>query len=208
MATGGFVPEPAEFNTIITMLGCLCATVQLGTGIYAAYKKRKIALIKTNDALFRAHRAFGSFATVFYFLGLFAGLSGFIGAILLNNPPFEILDISFNIHVWPSFLVMVVIIWKTLISYFKKPLVYKQGKWLGIATFVAWAYTWITSAVSFYLRTLPSNPQHSEPLYLLDIELIVLQIILPFIIGVLISYFVLKAADKIEKKKLIASQKK
>lgn len=208
MATGGFVPEPAEFNTIITMLGCLCATVQLGTGIYAAYKKKKIALIKTNDALFRAHRAFGSFATVFYFLGLFAGLSGFIGAILLNNPPFEILDVSFNIHVWPSFLVMVVIIWKTLISYFKKPLVYKQGKWLGIATFVAWAYTWITSAVSFYLRTLPSNLQHSEPLYLLDIELIILQIMLPFIIGVLISYFVLKAADKIEQKKLVASQKK
>ena len=208
MATGGFVPQPAEFNTIITMLGCLCATVQLGTGIYAAFKKKKIALIKTNDVLFRTHRAFGSFATVFYFLGLFAGLSGFIGALLLNEPPFEILDFSFNIHVWPSFLVMVVIIWKTSISYFKKPAVYKKGKWLGLATFLAWSYTWITAAFSYYLRTLPSNPQHSEPLYLLDIDLIALQIMVPFLLGLLISYFVLKAADKIEQKKINSSLKK
>ena len=60
-----------EFNTIITMLGCLCATVQLTTGWYAAYKKKKIGLLKTNNILFRSHRAFGSFATTLYFLGLF-----------------------------------------------------------------------------------------------------------------------------------------
>jgi hypothetical protein len=197
----GITYSVAEFNTIITMLGCLCATVQLFTGVYSAIYRKKIALIKTNDILFRAHRAFGGFATTLYFLGLFAGLSGFIGAIIFNIPPFEGTDPSFIIHVWPSFAVMVVIIWKTYISYFKKPSIYKKGKWLGIATFLAWAFTWITSVFSYYLRTIPSNPQHEPPTYLLPIELIWLQILIPFLIGMLISYFILKNAHRLEKKK-------
>ena len=198
---GGITYSVAEFNTIITMLGCLCATVQLATGYYAAYKKRKIGLLKVNDILFRAHRAFGGFATTLYFLGLFAGLTGFIGAITFNIPPFEGTDLSFIVHVWPSFAVMVVIIWKTYISYFKKPSVYKKGKWLGVATFIAWAFTWITSAFSYYLRTLPTNPQHEPPTYLLPIQLLWLQIPLPFLIGALIGYLILRSAAKIERKK-------
>jgi hypothetical protein len=192
----------AEFNTIITMLGCLCATVQLSTGYYASYKKKKIFLLKTNDILFRAHRAFGGFATTLYFLGLFAGMTGFIGGIIFNIPPFESGDPSFNFHVWPSFAVLAVIVYKTYLSYFKKPSIYKKGKWLGIATFIAWAYTWITSAISFYLRTLPSNPQHEPPTYLLAVELSWLQILLPFLIGSIIGYLIIRSAEKIEKKKL------
>jgi hypothetical protein len=195
----------AEFNTIITMLGCLCATVQFSTGYYASYKKKKIFLLKTNDILFRSHRAFGGFATTLYFLGLFAGMVGFIGGIVFNIPPFESGEPSFNFHVWPSFAVLAVIVYKTYLSYFKKPSIYKKGKWLGIATFIAWSYTWITSAISYYLRTLPSNPQHEPPTYLLAIELIWLQIILPFLIGGLIGYLIIRSADKIEKKKLIKS---
>lgn len=205
---GGITYSVAEFNTIITMLGCLCATVQLATGAYAAYKKKKIGILKTNDALFRAHRAFGGFATTLYFLGLFAGLTGFIGALIFNIPPFEGTDPSFNIHVWPSFAVMVVIIWKTYISYFKKPSIYKKGKWLGIATFIAWAYTWITSAISYYSRTIEPNLQHEPPTYLLAIELLWLQILIPFIVGSIISYFILRVANKIELKKEQLAAKK
>ena len=43
----GLIAEPAEINTIITMLGCLCATVQAATGYYAGYKKKKVGLLKT-----------------------------------------------------------------------------------------------------------------------------------------------------------------
>ena len=136
MGADGITYTTAEFNTIITMLGCLCATVQLASGWYAAFKKKKIGMIKTNDILFRAHRAFGSFATTLYFLGLFAGVTGFIGALIFNIPPFEGTDPSFNIHVWPSFAVVIVIIWKSYLSYFKKSSIYKKGKWLGIATFI------------------------------------------------------------------------
>lgn len=171
----GLIYTPAEFNTIITMLGCLCATVQSATGAYAAYKKKKSSLLKTNDVLFRAHRAFGGFATTLYLLGLFAGIVGFMGGILFEDPPFEIDDLSYNFHVWPSFVMVVIILSKTYISYFKKPLIYKKCKWLGPATFFAWSYTWISSAFSYYLRTLPSNsepPQHPSPTYLLPIELL------------------------------------
>ena len=198
----GITYSVAEFNTIITMLGCLCATVQLATGYYASYKKKKIFLIKTNDILFRAHRAFGGFATTLYFLGLFAGMVGFIGGLVFGIPPFEIGSPSYNVHVWPSFAVIIVIIYKTVLSYFKKPSIYKKGKWLGIATFIAWAYTWITASISYYIRTLPSNPQHEPPTYLLPIELIWLQILLPFLIGLLIGLLILRSAEKIEKKKL------
>ncbi len=95
----GLTLTTAEFNTIITMLGCLCATVQTVTGMYAAYYKKKISLLKTNDKLFRTHRAFGSFATIFYFLGLFAGTIGFIGGIFFGDPPFEVQSYSYNFHV-------------------------------------------------------------------------------------------------------------
>ncbi len=195
----GLTYTTAEFNTIVTMLGCLCATVQAATGYYAGYKKKKVSLLKTNDILFRSHRAFGGFATTLYFLGLFAGITGFIGAIFFGEPPFEILDFSFNFHVWPSFAIAVIVIWKTYVSYFRKPLIYKQCKWLGVATFIAWSYNWISSAFSYYLRTLPSNPQHPPPTYLLPFELSWLQIILPFIIGAVIGFFILKAADKKER---------
>ena len=199
--TKGISYSVAEFNTIVTMLGCLCATVQLATGWYAAYKKKKIGLLKMNDTLFRSHRAFGGFATTLYFLGLFAGLTGFIGAILFNFPPFEGDDASFNFHVWPSFPVMVVLIYKTYLSYFKKPAIYKKGKWLGIATFVAWAFTWISAAISYYVRTTPANPQHAPPTYLLPIELMWLQIIMPFLVGFIIAIPILLSAEKIEKEK-------
>jgi hypothetical protein len=195
----GLTYTTAEFNTIVTMLGCLCATVQAATGYYAGYKTKKVSLLKTNDVLFRSHRAFGGFATTLYFLGLFAGIIGFIGAIFFGEPPFEILDFSFNFHVWPSFAIAVIVIWKTYVSYFRKPLIYKQCKWLGVATFIAWSYNWISSAFSYYLRTLPSNPQHPPPTYLLPIELLWLQIILPFIIGAIIGYIILRKAEKKEK---------
>lgn len=205
--TPGISYSVAEFNTIITMLGCLCATVQVITGWYAAYKKKKIGLLKVNDILFRAHRAFGGFATTLYFLGLFAGLTGFIGSLLYNFPPFEIFELSFNLHVWPSFAILVIIFWKTYISYFKKPSVYKKGKWLGIATFIAWAATWITSAISYYIRTTPENPQHASPTYLLPLELMWLQILMPFLVGIVIGYFILRAAEKLEKEKEARSKK-
>ncbi len=195
----GLTYTPAEFNTIITMLGCLCATVQAATGAYAGYKKKKISLLKTNDVLFRTHRAFGGFATTLYFLGLFAGLTGFSGAIFFGEPPFEILDFSFNFHVWPSFAIAVIVILKTYLSYFRKPLIYKHYSWLGGATFIAWSYNWISSSFSYYLRTLPSNPQHPPPTYLLPFELLWLQIILPFIIGGVIGFFILRVADKKER---------
>ena len=41
-AAGGLSYTVAEFNTIITMVGCLCATVQAATGYHAAYRKKKI----------------------------------------------------------------------------------------------------------------------------------------------------------------------
>lgn len=199
----GLTYTPAEFNTIITMLGCLCATVQAATGAYAGYKKKKISLLKTNDILFRSHRAFGGFSTTLYFLGLFAGITGFITAIFFGGPPFfEITDFSFNFHVWPSFAIVVIIIWKTYISYFRKPHIYKLWKWLGVATFIAWSFNWISSAFSYYLRTIPSGPPqtHPPPTFLLPIELMWLQIILPFIIGVLLGFIIVRKADKKERK--------
>ena len=197
----GLTYTTAEFNTIITMLGCMCATVQLATGAYAAYKKKKISLLKTNDKLFRAHRAFGGFATVLYLLGLFAGITGFLGGILFAEPPFEITDLSYNFHVWPSFIVLGIIMWKTFISYFRKPSVYKKGKWLGIATFIAWSYTWISSAFSYYLR-IPT--QHPPSTFLLPIELLWFQILIPFLFGTLIGLFILRSAEKLEKKRVKA----
>jgi len=198
----GLTYSVAEFNTIITMLGCMCATIQAVTGAYAFYFKKKKALLKTNDVLFRSHRAFGSSATTLYFLGLFAGTIGFLGGIFFGEPPFEITDLSYNLHVWPNFVIFVIIVWKTYASYFKKSYIYKCAKWLGIATFLAWSYLWITSAFSYYLRTIPPNDQHDPPRYLLQIELLWLQILVPFLIGILIGLLILRSADKIEKRKL------
>ena len=92
--------------------------------------------MRLNEVIFRAHRAFGGFATTLYYLGLFAGMMGFIGGLLFGTPPFEINDLSFNVHVWPSFAVVVVVTLKTYLSYFKKQYLYKnqRAKWFGIAT--------------------------------------------------------------------------
>lgn len=191
------------------MLGCLCATVQAATGGYAGYKKKRISILKTNDILFRSHRAFGGFATTLYFLGLFAGTTGFITAIFFPGVPgvdegpfFEPLDPSFSFHVWPSFPIAVIIIWKTYISYFRKPHIYKFWKWLGVATFIAWSQNWISSAFSYYLRTIPFGPQqtHPPPTFLLPIDFFWLQLILPFIIGALIGFIIVRKADKKERK--------
>lgn len=179
---------PAEFNTFLTFWGCTCAVVQVATGWYAAYRKKKTSLIKTNDILFRSHRAFGGFATALYFLGLFAGMSGFIRGLTTGEPPFEISSASYNVHVWPSFAVIVVIVYKTYLSYFRKGSIYKRAKWLGIATFLAWAFTWLSSAVSYYLRIegfTPGDaiPQDPPPTILLPVEVFWLQLILPFALG-------------------------
>lgn len=185
-----------EFNTMITGLGMLCATVQGATGYYAAYYKSKTALLKTNEVLNRAHRTFGSYATVLYLLGLFAGTVGFIGAIRHNVPPLELDSLSFNIHTWGSFPVVIIFFWKTYLSYFNKKMLYGKRKWLGIAMFLAWVFTWLSAAVSYYLRTLPSNPQHPPPAFLLPYELLWLQLALPFLLGGVIGAVVLMRATR------------
>jgi hypothetical protein len=191
--------EQVEFNTIITFLGMFCATVQGVTGYYAAYYRKRAVWLKTNDVLARAHRAFGSFATVLYLLGLFAGVNGIIGAVTRNEPPLELTSASFNIHTWGSFPVFFTVVGKTYLSYFNKKPLYGKRKWLGIAMFLAWAYTWLTAAVSYYLRTLPSNPQHPAPVFLLPYELLGVQLALPFLLGGLIGALVLRQALKLEK---------
>lgn len=188
-----------EFNTLITCLGMSCATVQAATGIYAAYCKKKTGLLKTNDILFRSHRAFGSFATLLYILGLFAGITGLIGALTENVPPLELNSASFNIHTWGSFLALVIFVWKTWLSYFRKAQLYGRKKWLGIAMALAWAFTWITAAVSYYERTLPSNPQHPPPSFLLPYRLFGLQLAIPFIVGGIIAVFTLRKAISVER---------
>jgi len=193
--------EQVEMNTIVTFLGLLCATVQGTTGFYAAYYRKRTGLLKANDVLFRAHRAFGSFATTLYLLGLFAGVNGLIGALTRNEPPLELRSASFNIHTWGSFPVLVVFAWKTYLSYFRKKSLYTRRKWLGIALFVAWAYNWLTAAISYYLRTLPSNPQHPAPVFLLPYSWLWLQLVLPFLLGGLIGAWVLRAAIRLEQAK-------
>ncbi|MBD3228322.1 MAG: hypothetical protein GF329_09055 [Candidatus Lokiarchaeota archaeon] len=198
----------AEFNTIITMLGMLCATVQFITGFYAFFYKKKKFLIKGNDMIFRAHRGFGGMATAFYILGLFAGLSGFLGSVIFFGnetfPPFEPTSPSYLIHVIGSFPTMVIILFKTFLSYFHKKTLYRRMKYLGPATFVSWAFTWITSAISYYLRTqsLPTHPHpHPAPLYLLPFQFAWLQILIPFIFGAIFGLLIWRKAEKIEKKK-------
>jgi hypothetical protein len=186
--------EQVEFNTLITFLGMLCATVQVITGYYAGYVERRLAVLKTNEVLFRAHRAFGSFSTVLYILGLFAGLVGFIGALTVNKPPLELGSVSFNIHTWGSFPVLFIVAWKTHLSYFNKKVLYAKLKWLGMAMFLAWTFTWLTAAVSYYVRTLPSNPQHPPPVFLLPYEWLGVQLVLPFVFGGIIGALILRQA--------------
>jgi hypothetical protein len=183
-----------EFNTLITFLGMLCATVQVSTGYYAGYYERRLALLKTNEVLFRAHRAFGSFATMLYILGLFAGLVGFVGALTVNEPPLELGSASFNIHTWGSFPVLFIVAWKTHLSYFNKKVLYARLKWLGMAMFLAWTFTWLTAAVSYYVRTLPSNPQHPPPVFLLPYEWLGVQLALPFVFGGIIGALIVRRA--------------
>jgi hypothetical protein len=192
--------EQVEFNTIITFLGMLCATVQGVTGYFAAYYRKRAVLLRTNSALSATHRAFGNFATTLYFLGLFAGINGLIGALTRNEPPLELQSASFNIHTWGSFPVFFVIMYKLYLSYFNKKKLYGKQKWMGIAMFTAWAYTWITAAISYYLRTLPSNPQHPAPVFLLPYELLWLQLILPFVLGGAIGALAVRRAMILEKK--------
>jgi len=182
----------AEYNTIITFLGCLCATVQITTGFYAGYILGKPALLTTNLVLNRAHRAFGGFATTLYLLGLFNGLNTFVGALRIGDPPLELNSVSFNVHTWMSFPIVVIFAWKTWLSYFDKASLYKKRKWLGPAMFAAWAFTWITAAISYYVRTLPTNPQHPPPSFLLPARLMGIQIVLPFAVGGIIGWIVLK----------------
>ncbi len=187
-----------EMNTIITFLGMLCASVQAVTGFYASVIRKKIGLLKVNDVLFRSHRAFGSFATTLYILGLFAGIVGLTGALTRNEPPLELDNISFNIHTWGSFPVLVIIVWKIWVSYFHKIRLYGKLKWLGPAAFLAWAFTWVTAAISYYLRTLPSNLQHPPPVFLLPYRWLWIQLALPFVLGGLIGLFTLQRAKRWE----------
>ena len=190
--------EQVEFNTIITFLGMFCATVQFVTGYYAAYYRKRAALLKTNETLHNAHKAFGGFVTTLYLLGLFAGVNGLIGALTRNEPPLELNSASFNVHTWGSFPVFAVFAWKTYLSYFKKKQLYAKRKWLGIAMFVAWSYNWITAAISYYLRTLPSNPQHPAPVFLLPYSLLGVQLVLPYLLGAGIGAIILRKALKTE----------
>ena len=187
-----------EMNTIVTFLGMLCATVQGITGFYAGYIRKRTSLLMTNRALARAHSTFGNFATVLYGLGLFAGINGLIGAITRNEPPLELRNASFNIHTWGSFPVLAIVVWKTYCSYFSKRKLFGKQKWLGIAMFLAWSYNWLTAATSYYLRTLPSNLQHPKPVFLLPYELLAVQLALPFVLGGVIGWAVLRRAGEIE----------
>lgn len=186
----------AEFNTIVTACGMLCATVQGSTGWYAFAYRGKPALLRTNDVLFRAHRAFGSFATAFYLIGLLAGTVGFIGALTINDPPLELGSLSFNVHTWGSFPVVAVWAWKTWLSYFRKGPLYARRRWLGPALVGAWAFTWVSAAVSYYVRTLPTNLQHPPPVVLLPYEWLWLQLALPFVLGGAAGAWVIRAAAR------------
>ena len=174
----------AEFNTIITMLGMLCATVQGLLGYYAAYQKKKMGLMRSNDALFRSHRAFGSAATTLYLLGLFMGSTGFINSLRFNDPPFALFDPLFTIHSFGGFVVFGIIILKLYLSYFNKTVLYTKTKGkLGLATFLAWAFTWVTSCVIYYNRTLPPTLRHPPPTYLLPVEFLGVMLLVPFLVG-------------------------
>jgi len=167
-----------------------------------------MSLLRTDDILFRSHRAFGSFATVFYFLGLFAGLTGFAGTITENAPPMELGDPNYIIHTFGSFVILVIIVSKIYLSYFNKKILYARVKGtLGVATFLAWSFTWITAAIAYYTRTLPTNPQFPPPTYLLPYELIGLMLAIPFLIGGIIGFLVVIKSKKVEDAKAARKKK-
>ncbi len=190
----------AEFNTLVTGCGMLCATVQGATGGYAFWYRRKPVLLRSNEVLFRAHRAFGSFATAFYLVGLVAGTVGFVGAVTVNEPPLELESASFNVHTWGSFPVVVVWAWKTWLSYFRKGPLYAKRRWLGPALVAAWAFTWFSAATSYYVRTLPSNLQHPPPVVLLPYEWFWAQLLLPILLGGALAVPIMRGALKAEAK--------
>jgi len=125
-------------------------------------------------------------------------VNGLIGALTRNEPPLELRSASFNVHTWGSFPVLLIFVWKTTLSYFRKKSLYTSRKWLGIALFVAWAYNWLSAATSYYMRTLPGNPQHPAPVFLLPYNWLWLQLTLPFLLGGLIGAWVLRAAIRLE----------
>jgi hypothetical protein len=188
-----------EMNTIITFLGMLFATIQGITGFYAAYIRKRTVLLKTNEVLSQSHHVFGSFATILYGLGLFAGVNGLIGALTRNEPPLELRSASFNIHTWGSFVVLAIVVWKTYLSYFNKKLLYKKRTWLGIAMFAAWSFNWLSAAVSYYQRTVPPNKQHPDPVFLMPYNWMWLQLMLPFILGGILGIVNVQRAVKKEK---------
>jgi hypothetical protein len=185
-----------EFNTIITALGMMCVTVQGTTGLWAVYGQRKPALLKTNPIISRSHSTFGAFATCLYLLGLFSGLVGLIGAMTIGKPPLELDSASFNIHTWGSFPALLFIAWKTWLSYFNKPALFRGRLWLGPAALLSWVFTWISAAISYYLRTQPDNLQHPPPVFLFPYELMWLQLILPFALGGFIGWVTLRQVRK------------
>jgi hypothetical protein len=184
----------AEYNTIVTFVGMLCAVVPAMTGFYAGYVRKRTALLKTNNVLRRAHLTFGDFATALYALGLFAGVTGLVGALTHGKPPLELDSLSFNIHTWGSFPALIFVLWKLYHSYFDKRALYGKRKWLGIAMFLSWTFTWLTAAVTYYQRTLPSNPQHPPPSVLLPYDWMLLQLALPYLLGGLIGAFLIRRA--------------
>ena len=186
----------SEFNTIITLLGMTCAMIQGITGIYAAYNKHRIGLIRSNDLLFRSHRGFGGMATAFYFLGLLNGLTAIIGSVARNDPPFAPFDPLFSVHSFGSFIVLGIILTKTILSYFKKSVLYQRTKGkLGLATFLAWTFTWLTSVAIYYSRTYAPIPRHPPPIYLPPLEFYWLTAVLPFLIGGLVGGFIWNRVD-------------
>ncbi|NIS69373.1 MAG: hypothetical protein GTO12_10620, partial [Proteobacteria bacterium] len=97
-------------------------------------------------------------------------------------------------HTWGSFPVLFIVAWKTHLSYFNKKVLYAKRRWLGMAMFLAWTFTWLTAAVSYYIRTLPSNPQHPPPVFLLPYEWLGVQLALPFVFGGIIGALILRQA--------------
>ena len=119
-------------------------------------------------------------------------------AITRNEPPLELRNASFNIHTWGSFPVLAIVVWKTYCSYFDKRKLFGKQKWLGVAMFLAWSYNWLTAATSYYVRTLPSNLQHPKPVFLLPYELLAVQLAMPFVLGGLIGWAVIRRAREVE----------
>lgn len=85
---------------------------------------------------------------------------------------------------------------------------FKQGKIVGMVTFIAWLITWITSCIAFYVNV-EGNPwaipglTHEPPGILLPATYwgLIIQILIPFIIAILVTRPILWKAQKIELEK-------